>query len=187
MYNTAGTPIGWGMFNASEELQFGIVDTNGVVTTNIASINSAGTFSVGSIHVNEVTSNAQFDGNITVAGTGTFNGDCNPQQNAFSDCGTSSLRWANMWCVNITANNFITGSTNADSDLLPSGQLSVVSKTPVKTLPHIGIADADATAGNVPGAVQEGGGMNYNVLVGVLWKALQELKSEFDTYVSAHP
>jgi hypothetical protein len=149
VFNTAASPIAYGMWCAAEFLNFGTCGGDGRPNTVLMRIDSAG--------------------NVSPLPTGV-------------SMGLSAFPW-----LNVVAHNFITVSTQAESDLLADGQLAIVEKVPVKTLPHIGVADADAIAGGVVGAAQEGGGMSYNVLVGVLWKALQELKGEFDTYVAAHP
>lgn len=204
LVNTAGTAIGWGMWNASEDLQWGTVDAAGRPITSEMSLDSSGVLGLGSLNASgsatvggslTVGTFATIDGGLTVdngftlaGGQATFSGTvflegglgAAPSGGSPVDMGTASNPFNNMY-----AHAFNVVSTDASSALLGDGQLGLVQRVPVKTLPHVGIAEADAKAGGL--GVVEGGGMNYNTVIGVLWKALQELKSEFDTYVAAHP
>lgn len=116
-----------------------------------------------------------------------LNGDLSIQGSMFADIGSGGNLGAGAepW-NNAYAHNFFTVSTAHDSAKLTDGQLEVIKGIPVKTLPHIGLAAEDVKC--IEGAVAEGGiGTSYAVLVGVLWKALQELSAKFDAYVAAHP
>jgi len=93
--------------------------------------------------------------------------------------GTGSLGWSVVY-----AHNYVTLSTDATSALLADGMLDVVKAVPIKTLPHVGIAKEDLSS---YAWAQAASGVNYDIIVGALWKALQELSAKFDAYVVAHP
>jgi len=92
--------------------------------------------------------------------------------------GDNGRAWGTVY-----AHNYITQSTLADSPLVGAGFLDIVKEVPVRTEPHLGIAKEDLASFDWA----QGEGVNYNVLVGALWRALQELSSKFDAYVAAHP
>jgi len=107
--------------------------------------------------------------------------DFTPASNLGSNLGLSALAWND-----VVAHNYITVSTNPSSAVAEDGFLDIVKGISVKTEPHLGIAKEDLQ-GNAWAQVEVNGGVNYNMLVGALWKALQELNAKFDTYVAAHP
>lgn len=104
-----------------------------------------------------------------------------PLVNQGCNLGDNGRAWGTVY-----AHNYITQSTLVDSPLAKSGFLDMINKVPVKTEPHLGIAKEDL-ASHTWSQVEENEGVNYNVLVGALWKALQELSSKFDAYIAAHP
>ena len=107
--------------------------------------------------------------------------DFTPASNLGQNLGLSALAWND-----VVAHNYITVSTNPSSAVAEDGFLDIVKGILVKTEPHLGIAKEDLQ-GNAWAQVEVNGGVNYNMLVGALWKALQELNAKFDAYVAAHP
>jgi len=116
---------------------------------------------------------------INAAEETLFGSNIYPLTPGGANCGTVG----NPWNA-VVAHAFVTASTDASSEEVREGMLGLVASIPVKTLPHMGIAEGDL--GGLEEAKMEGG-VNYNVLVGVLWQALKELSSKFDAYVVAHP
>lgn len=156
--------IAWSMQASSGVLQWGTSDANGLAFHVLMKL-------------------APSTGGLTLYEGGIF-----PQNPHALDIGETLVPWRN-----IVAGAFVTASTDADSELLADGQLEAVKNTPVKTGTHVGIAHADCAA--VPGAKHsEEGGVNQGALIGVLWKALQELSAEhellrqqFESYVTSRP
>jgi len=104
-----------------------------------------------------------------------------PVTNLATNLGGPGAVWLNVY-----AHNYITASTNPSSAVAADGFLDIVKGISVKTEPHLGIAKEDLQ-GNAWAQIEANGGVNYNMLVGALWKALQELSAKFDAYVAAHP
>ena len=158
MGNTAVSTNG-GMWNSGVGITFGTTDGAGNAGTSMMYLR------------------------ITGAGVGNLNvsGDVVPYSNEGSSLGEVGTAWNN-----VVAHNYVTVSTSVDSEMAEDGFLDVVSKVPVKVEPHMGIAKEDLEEHDWA-QVKENKGVNYNVLVGVLWKALQELSDKFDAYVEAHP
>lgn len=65
--------------------------------------------------------------------------------------------------------------TEADSAAMGDGALDLVLASPVKTLPHLGIAESDAP---VMARAARGVGVNGDILLAILWKAVQELSAK---------
>jgi len=148
-----------GVWNAGDKLTWGPTDASGNPATSLMSLRIEG---VGV-------------GNLSVSG------DITPFSNEGSSLGEIGEAWNN-----VVAHNYITVSTSADSELVEDGALEVVKRVPVKKEPHIGIAKEDLV-GHDWSKVESNGGVNYNVVAGMLWKALQELSAKFDVYVASHP
>jgi hypothetical protein len=110
-----------------------------------------------------------------------FNNDLVPLANLSGSLGVTGQAWNN-----VVAHNYITVSTSVDSAKAGDGALEIVKGVPVKTEPHLGIAREDLER-HAWSQVEANEGVNYNIVVGMLWKALQELSAKFDKYVEAHP
>lgn len=149
----------YGMWNTGITISWGTTDATGEPLTAFMALNGEGV-GVGSLSIS---------------------GDFVP----FTNLGGSLGQVANAW-NNIVGHNYITVSTDVTSPVAAAGFLDSVKGVPVKTLPHLGIAEDDLKSFDWA-KVEVGAGVNYNVLVGALWKALQELDAKFDAYVAAHP
>ena len=114
-------------------------------------------------------------------GTILCSSNFNPATHHVGNLGANTQAWQNVY-----AGNYITVSTSADSAEMSEDALEVVKSVPVKTEPHLGIAKEDLK-GHDWSQVEINDGVNYNIVVGMLWKALQELNEKFDSYVEAHP
>jgi len=126
----------------------------------------------------------QVDTIQSVAGSGSdLNCGSNfvPVTNLATNLGGPGAAWLNVY-----AHNYVTVSTDPGSALAEDGALEIVKRVPIKTEPHLGIAKEDLHGHNWS-MVEENKGVNYNLVVGMLWKALQELSAKFDAYVAAHP
>jgi len=175
------TNIDWVMFQSTDgNISWGHGDGQGNPTNNLMYLTGNGDLIISNgLHLGTV----QHSTGLVVDGGATcsFSGDIHPNSDGAASCGETGNAWAN-----VVAHNFITASTDPTSPEVAVGMLPIVAGIPVKTLPHIGIAESDLNT--LAGAqAQGGGGVNYSVLVGVLWQALKELNTKVDTYVAAHP
>jgi hypothetical protein len=130
--------------------------------------------SPGGIQTNTIQSDAA--GTPLLCGTNFL-----PTAHHGADLGANAQAWNNVYAA-----AYITVSTDPVSAIVEDGALEIVKSVPVKTEPHLGIAKEDLK-GHDWSQVETNEGVNYNIVVGMLWKALQELNAKFDAYVEAHP